>query len=190
MQNCIEILIYKKIMEGTYLYKKKDEQSTSAALRLLKKMSNLTDFMNSVSLAPKLHEHLTMMRKEKNCSISELSKRGGDLDQWHVYQIFNGTKKNPSRDVVIRLAIGLGLTIEETNELLRLAKQGNLYAKVPRDMVILFGIEHNQSFYEIEEELKNRGHHSLLSLKEEKEFTKNLKSNETEKRGMVDETRE
>ena len=43
----------------------------------------------------------------------------------YAYQLFNGTRK-PSRDKVIQLAFGFGLSVDDTQELLKVARQAPL----------------------------------------------------------------
>jgi len=43
------------------------------------------------------------------------------VDVGYLHRLVTGAKSGPSRDVVIRLAIGLGLTVPETDELLMAA---------------------------------------------------------------------
>ncbi len=66
--------------------------------------------------------------------------RASGLTESYGYQIFSGTKRNPSRDKLIALAIGMRLGVAECQKLLRLAGVSELYAKNRRDAVLLFGI--------------------------------------------------
>lgn len=52
------------------------------------------------------------------------------------YQIFKGIR-NPSRDKVIQMAFGFGMDVENTQELLKAAREAPLYARLPRESVIL-----------------------------------------------------
>ena len=59
------------------------------------------------------------------------------------YYYFDG-RRNPSKEVVIKLGVTIGATIEEINELLKLAKQKELYAKSKEDAVIIFAIKNKK----------------------------------------------
>ena len=55
------------------------------------------------------------------------------------YQILNGTR-TPGRDRVIALCLALSLPLEDVQRALTLAKESILYAKNPRDSVLIFCI--------------------------------------------------
>ena len=62
------------------------------------------------------------------------------IERTYGYQLFNRTRR-PSRDKVILLALGLGLSVDETQRLLRSAGKSQLYPRLKRDAVILYGIQ-------------------------------------------------
>ncbi|MGI6526963.1 MAG: hypothetical protein ACOX25_06225 [Caldicoprobacterales bacterium] len=86
--------------------------------------------------------------------ISGLCKKAGipkariidrsDIPRNYAYQLFNGIR-NPSRDKVIQLAFGFGMDVEDTQELLKIARQAQLYPKIPRDSVILRCLHEHQN---------------------------------------------
>lgn len=55
-------------------------------------------------------------RAEAGLSYHQLSERT-DIDTAYILSLEHGTKNNPSRDIVIRLGIGLGLDVQEIDEL-------------------------------------------------------------------------
>ena len=61
------------------------------------------------------------------------------MNKAYVYQIFSG-KKYPSRDKVIALSFGLGLSAEEAQTLLKQAGYRELYTRDPRDALLLFAL--------------------------------------------------
>ena len=58
----------------------------------------------------------------------------------YVYKVFNGTRK-PSRNIIIGISIGMKLTTNETQFLLRLAKQALMDPRDRRDSVLIFAIK-------------------------------------------------
>ncbi|HPF86582.1 MAG TPA: helix-turn-helix transcriptional regulator [Candidatus Limiplasma sp.] len=84
---------------------------------------------------PKLCYHLTELCRSHALKPVEVIRRA-DLDRTYGHQLFNGTRK-PSRDKLIQLAFGLGLTVEETQELLKTAQKSALYPKLLRDAAIM-----------------------------------------------------
>lgn len=63
-------------------------------------------------------------------------------------------ERNPGKATVIKIALTLGITLEETNELLKLAKHKELYPKIREDAIIIFGIKNRKNIYEIDVMLK------------------------------------
>lgn len=57
--------------------------------------------------------------------------RGSQLDRAYVYQIFSG-EKTPSRDKLIAIAFGMNLSDEETQKMLKLSGNRELYARDQR----------------------------------------------------------
>ncbi|WP_239644576.1 hypothetical protein [Enterococcus crotali] len=55
------------------------------------------------------------------------------------------------------MTIGLELTLEETNELMKKTGYAQLYPKLPWDAVVIFGISHKLSITEIDDHLYNEG---------------------------------
>ena len=96
-------------------------------------------------------EHLMALLAEKGITRADVV-RGSLLDRAYVYQIFSG-EKTPSRDKLIALAFGLGLTDEETQRMLKLSGNRELYAKDKRDALILFALQRGCSILETNEML-------------------------------------
>ncbi|MGL6108208.1 helix-turn-helix domain-containing protein [Romboutsia sp.] len=65
--------------------------------------------------------------KDKKISKSNIIKNA-HIDRTYGYQLLNGTKK-PSGDKILKLCIGGGFTIDETNKALKLGNCGELYSK-------------------------------------------------------------
>ena len=72
---------------------------------------------------------------------------GSFLDRVYVYQIFSG-KKTPSRDKLIAIAFGLGLSADETQKMLKLSGNRELYARDERDVIILFALQRGKNIFE------------------------------------------
>jgi transcriptional regulator with XRE-family HTH domain len=86
-------------------------------------------------LTPKVCYRLAELCRTRGLKPVEVIRRAG-LDRTYGYQLFNGTRK-PSRDKLLQLAFGFGLTVEETQELLRTAQKSALYPKIMRDAAIM-----------------------------------------------------
>lgn len=91
--------------------------------------------------------YLEHLMEEKGLKKSQIIKASG-INESFAYQIFNGYK-NPSRDKLLALAIGMQLTLTECRRFLKLAGVSELYAKNRRDAIIIFGLNKNLSIFQI-----------------------------------------
>jgi len=89
-----------------------------------------------------LHTHLNMLLAKKKIRCSKVAEKS-HLAKAYIYEIFSG-KKKPSRDALIAIAIGMSLTIDETQQLLKRASSGELYVRNERDAVIIYAIHHKK----------------------------------------------
>lgn len=106
-------------------------------------------------LTHSLSSHLEMLLSQKGISRADVV-RGSLLDRAYVYQIFSG-EKTPSRDKLIAIAFGLCLSDEETQEMLKLSGNRELYARDERDAIILFALQKKKTILEVNELLFSRG---------------------------------
>lgn len=101
---------------------------------------------------PTIVEFLTKCQQKCGLSIAQIAD-ASLLSQSFVYQIFSGIRK-PGRNVLICIARIMNLDIDCTQRLLRLAQKGELYPRIKRDAVIIFGIQHGYTLLEIDEMLQ------------------------------------
>ena len=80
--------------------------------------------------------------------ISKLSL----IDRSYTSQIIEGTRK-PGRDKVLAIAIGLKLSIDETQKALKLAGLNELYPKSKRDSIIIYAINKKMNVMDTNAEL-------------------------------------
>lgn len=129
------------------------QKTTDELLKVLKSKKTYSEFLNQefgelyfVSAS----QYLEMLIKEKNLKKSEVINKS-NIDKNYAYQIFNGIKTNPSRNKILMLSFGMGLTIEETQKLLKICSLSELYPRSPRDSIILFGLDKKKSLIETNE---------------------------------------
>lgn len=120
-------------------------EETNDLLKRLQNSKDLAELSNYIcnidgSSSDSLSEHLKQLMKEKNINASELIKRSR-IERTYCYQILNGRKK-PGRDKIIAIALALSLSVDETQRVLRIAKEGDLYAKDKRDCILIFALNH------------------------------------------------
>lgn len=102
-----------------------------------------------------LPKYLLELLNAKGLSRADVIVKTG-LDKAYAYQIFAGIR-NPSRDKLITIALGIDLSEDETQELLRLAGHRELWVKDERDALILFAIRHKLSLVDVHTELERYG---------------------------------
>jgi hypothetical protein len=122
---------------GGYRMKK----DTSKLLEELTLCADFSTFYNENQdqlLRDTLSQLLERFVKEKGLKKSVVF-RNAELSEIYGYQIFAG-KRMPERKKLLCLAIGMGLTLEETQSLLKSAGYPLLYAKHPFDCVVVYGI--------------------------------------------------
>lgn len=123
----------------------------------IRKATDIEDYLvrnKGHLLTSSLKEHLECLLQQKKILIADVV-RGSQLDRSYVYQIFSGDR-TPSRDKLIALAFGLGLTEEEAQRMLKLSGNRELYARDERDAVILFSLQHGSSVRKTNELLFSR----------------------------------
>ncbi len=114
---------------------------TTNLLNTLEKIKNneeLDDYMSKFG-AEKLYtayfnEHLA----KKNIKLSDVAKYCvGYVSKSYIYEIINGKKNNPHRDILLLICIACKMNAKEIKKTLSIYKQPQLYPKDPRDAVIL-----------------------------------------------------
>lgn len=83
---------------------------------------------------------LTALYEQKHLTKAALARQAG-MSEVYLHQVFAG-RRNPSRDRLLCLCIGLEATVDETQQLLRQAGYAQLYPRVRRDAIILHAIAH------------------------------------------------
>ena len=74
--------------------------------------------------------------------------------------MING-RKIPSRDKIIRLALALGLSLDECQTALKFCGRSQLYPRIKRDSIIIHGINRKLSIYEVSDKLLSLGEEDL-----------------------------
>lgn len=94
---------------------------------------------------------LTALYDKKDISKAALARRAG-ISEVYLHQVFSG-RRNPSRDRLVCICVGLEATLEETQELLKHAGYAQLYPRIKRDAIISHGLFHRTPLGEINDKL-------------------------------------
>ena len=134
--------------------KERDHIHTSTLMRRLSKTRKLDDFMqqNGTHLAAESFQDCLKRNCKAKSTIAEHVIERAQIDRTYGHQLFNGTR-NPSRDKVLQLAFGLGLDVEETQQLLRSASKSLLYPRIRRDAVIIYSLKEHWKMTDVQEAL-------------------------------------
>lgn len=96
---------------------------------------------NSDLSAPELSSYLHALLREHDMTVVQAIQHC-NLDRGYGYQLFNGTRR-PTRNILLTLAIHLGLSGAEAQRLLKLAHRPVLYARNLQDAAILYCLSHH-----------------------------------------------
>lgn len=155
-------------MGTRYAYEKDNfyEASSASMDASIKIAKNIDDFLEEHHphmLNQSLCEHLNELLVKRNLRVRDVVN-GSGLEKAYVYEIFNGKKKNPSRDKLIAIAFGLNLSDKETTKMLKLARYKELYVKDERDAIIKFCILQGMDITKTNNMLESHGFECLGSF--------------------------
>ena len=94
---------------------------------------------------------LGVLYERKGISKAALARKAG-MSEVYLHQVFSG-RRNPSRDRLLCLCIGLGATLDETQKILQQAGYAQIYPRVKRDAIIGHGIAHQTELGAINDRL-------------------------------------
>lgn len=130
------------------------KKSTQELLETMKNSRDYHTYLNSnrqdiSGERMKINRALNSLLVNRNAIKSDVIAKSG-IEKHYAYQIFSGAK-TPTRDKVIMLCFGFGLTVEETQTLLKITGYAQLYGKDERDNALLFGLVKHLSIIDINE---------------------------------------
>ena len=111
-------------------------------------------------VSPNITEILSDIYKKKKISKAMLARKAG-MSEVYLHQVFSG-RRNPSRDKLLCLCVGLEANLDETQSILKQAGYAQLYAKNKRDAIISFGIIHGLELGDINDKLFSENEKTLF----------------------------
>lgn len=115
----------------------------------------------------KLKEYLSKLNKleagvflqklldEKGKTVKYISDHG-NVSESLIYKFISG-ERGMGREKMLIIACSIGLSVEETNKLLKMSGHNKLYAKDKRDSLLIYALENKKSVEEIIELLEENG---------------------------------
>ena len=99
--------------------------------------------------------YLNGLLQIKGLKAADAAQRSGQGD--YVYKVLQGTRK-AGRNILIAIAVGVGLTVPETQLLLRIAQTAQLDPRNRRDSVVIYALNNtlaiektNEILYDLDE---------------------------------------
>lgn len=138
------------------------KKDTSQMLKELEQYSDFKEFFNENReniVKKELCKNLAELLEKHNIKKSEAVKNS-EINEIYAYQIFAGSRV-PDRSKLLCIAIGMKLTLSETQMLLRTSGYAPLYVKNPFDCIVTFGIYKNYKLIEINSLLYDYGFDTL-----------------------------
>ncbi len=132
--------------------------NTNTLLKRLFKATDLDTYLqenDSYLQAPDFYTLLRSFCEQRGVLPAHVIEQS-QIERTYGHQLFNATRR-PSRDKVIQLALGLGLNVDESQRLLRAAGKSQLYPRLKRDAVILYGIQKKLPILSVQESLMKYG---------------------------------
>lgn len=131
--------------------KKTERISTNRLLTLIRGASSFqeaTAYHDTFS-DPHFQDYLYELMTDKSHSPKEMIQ-ATCIERSYFYHILSG-KKKPGRNMVIRIALCLPATLQETNQMLRLAGLSELYPKRRWDATVIYAVTHQYSMEQTNE---------------------------------------
>lgn len=103
-----------------------------------------------------LGDYLYELMEEKNMNVKDVCIKCTNISESYVYAIRNNEKQNPKREVLITIACAMGITVDQTNALMKYAGHRELYAKDKDDALIIYCLNNKMDTSSIEELLRSK----------------------------------
>lgn len=118
-------------------------------------------FLRESRISPAFSQVLRKLLDQAGLSASEWMA-AANLSKSYGYQILRG-ERTPGRDVLLRTALVLRLSLQETQRLLAVGGCGALYPRVRRDAAVVFALNQQMTLLETEELLASLPERSLYA---------------------------
>jgi len=131
---------------------------TTEVMTKLMSSDSFQSFMsenNEMMQLPALPQFLAELCKSKGIPQNKLFWEA-DIEKSHGYQIFKG-RRRLSRDNALKISFVLKLDVTETQRLLTISMNSQLYPFIPRDAAILYCLHHGTDYMDVQERLYDLG---------------------------------
>ncbi len=150
-----------------------EEKTTDALGNLLKKTKpeNISEFLksqksNMISSEKAFADFMRKTIKSKGLTQQEIFI-AADFSEKYGYKLISEEKHTKQRDYILRLCFAGRFTLVETQKALRLYKMAPLYAKIPRDALLISAFNSKTyNIFKVNELLKENNFEELSNSTE------------------------
>ena len=135
-------------------------ETTSKLFRRLRSRESGEAFLNQEQTAPTCARVLRELLEQAGMAAPEWIA-GADISKSYGYQVLRG-ERLPGRDILLRTALTLQLSLKETQRLLAVGGCGALYPRVRRDAAVIFALNQKMTLWETEDLLSSLPERSLF----------------------------
>lgn len=118
-------------------------------LKNTRSFETLSEEMNDHFTSIGVNTYFTRLLTARNMTRRQVIDLAGLGDKSNLaFQLLNGTRTARNRDLYLRFALAMGLTLDETQSMLKFLKKGPLYPLKMRDAALVYAISHRLTLAE------------------------------------------
>ncbi len=134
-------------------------KTTGELLDILKNKSSCAEIQEEISteqITESLADCLNKLVAERDVKPADVMRKSG-LKKAYFYSLLDGSRENPSRDVLIQLGFGFEMSFDEVQEFLKHRGAAQLYPRIARDGVIIYCFQRGMSLVDCDILLQENG---------------------------------
>lgn len=134
-------------------------KSTGELLDIIKSKNScniVQEEIKAEQIKESLADYLNALVAQRNVKLADVMRRSG-LKKAYFYSLFDGSRENPSRDVLIQLGFGFEMSFDEVQEFLKHRGAAQLYPRIPRDGVMIYCFQRGMSIIDCDLLLEENG---------------------------------
>ena len=136
-------------------------ETTSKLFHKLRSRESGKAVLHQERTAPTCAQVLRELLEQIGLSVPEWIA-AADISKSYAYQVLRG-ERIPSRDILLRTALVLRLSLKEAQRLLAVGGCGALYPKIRRDAAVIFALNQHMTLLETEDLLASLPERSLYA---------------------------
>lgn len=137
-------------------------KKTNDLMEILSSDQNLDRYLKENEeelISEEISTYLNQLVSKRGLKKTQVLK-DAEMNEIYGYQIFAGSRK-ASRDKLICLCVGMGLSLDELNQVMKYAGELPLYPRSARDSVLIAGILKGARVMQLNQMLYDRGFKTL-----------------------------